>query len=384
MSENLTHDLTPFFPEFARFNSTRDLESSSLFQELRPKIESVLESYEKGCFAPTHASKEAYRAVAWNIERGRHYSGVRTILAEHPEIANADLFLITECDLGMARSGNLYVARNLAEDLKLNYFFAPSYINLSKGCGHEVEYDGDNTLGIHGSTIFSRYPMSNYKTIRLPGGKDKMKGNEKRIGSQRALVVDVHLGNQTITAACIHLDAHSSQQRRAEQIRCVLDVINESKTNHPVLIGGDWNTSTYNSSRTVHAVIGFWIRVAIGVDNMIRNHYPYPDRYWEKELFEMIENYGYDYKSANVEGVGTLAYDIKDFEQERNLRDWIPNWCFRFIEWSLRNHNGRLQFKLDWFAGRTLKTFNPQVIENVVVDGKRASDHFVISTDFKF
>jgi hypothetical protein len=46
------------------------------------------------------------------------------------------------------------------------------------------------------------------------------------------------------------------------------------------VVGGDWNTSTYNSSRAVHAILGFWLRVLMGVDNVIRNHYlhPYPFR----------------------------------------------------------------------------------------------------------
>jgi endonuclease/exonuclease/phosphatase family metal-dependent hydrolase len=384
MDQTLSHDLMPHFPEFARFNSTPHLESSTLFQEMRPRIVAVLEGYEQHAFAAPQGDKDVYRAVAWNIERGRHYKGVRDILAEHPEIAKADLFLLTECDLGMARSQNRHVARQLAQEIGFNYFFAPSYLNLSKGCGHEAEYDGENTLGIHGNAIFSRYPLSNFRTIGLPCGKDKMKGNEKRIGKQRALVADVHFGDKTLTAACIHLDSHSSQKRRMDQMSCVLNLIDQAKTDHPVLIGGDWNTSTYNSSRAIHAIIGFWVRVFMGVANVIRNHYPHPDRYWEKDFFQMLEKRGFDYKSANIDGAGTLIYDINDPEQEKNLKEWIPDWCFKFIEWSLRNHNGRLQFKLDWFAGRKLKTFNPQVVEKVVVDGKRASDHAAITTEFKF
>ncbi len=384
MSHTLSHDLTNHFPEFARFNSTPDLESSSLFQQLKPQIMKVLEGFEHESFAPTAAPKQNYKAVAWNIERGRHYKGVRSILGEHPEIADADIFLLTECDLGMARSENRHVARQLAEELNLNYFFAPSYINLSKGCGHEVEYDGENTLGIHGNAIFSRYPLSNFRTADLPNGKDKMKGNEKRIGQQKALVADVELGNQTVTVACAHLDAHSSQNRRAEQLSCVIDLIEKSGEPHPIILGGDWNTSTYNSSRAIHAIIGFWVRVCSGIDNMIVNHYPHPDRFWEKKLFEMLEERGFDYKNANKYGAGTLIYDIKDPEQEKNLKEWVPPWCFRFIEWALRNHNGRLEFKLDWLAGRKLETFNPKVIENVVVDGKRSSDHAAITTEFRF
>lgn len=384
MAQTLTHELTSYFSEFARFNSTQELESSPLFKKLQTQITSVLEGYEEESFAPTNEPKPKYKTVAWNIERGRHYKGVREILGEHPEIADADLFLLTECDLGMARSENRHIARELAKELNLNYFFAPSYINLSKGCGHEVEYDGENTLGIHGNAIFSRYPLSNFRTVPLINGKDKMKGNEKRIGQQMALVADVHFGNQTLTTACAHLDAHSSQQRRAEQLQGVIDLIEKSGGAHPIMLGGDWNTSTYNSSRPIHVIVGFWVRVCHGIDNMIANHYTHPDQYWERRLFQMLEDRGFDYKSANKDGAGTLIYDIKDPEQEQNLKDWVPHWCFRFIEWALKNHNGRLEFKLDWLAGRQLKIDNPKVIEDVVVDGKRSSDHSAISTEFQF
>lgn len=383
MAATLTHELTPHFPKLARFSSTRALELSTLFQDLKPQIEAVLQGYEHEVFAATAEPKETYRAVAWNIERGRHFKGVKEILGAHPELAEADVFLITESDLGMARSANRNVARELCQELGFNYFFAPSYLNLSKGCGHEVEYEGENEFGIHGNAIFSRYPLSNFRTVVLPNGKDKMRGNEKRIGLQRALICDVALGNKTLTLACAHLDAHSSQLHRKQQLEYVIEQLDEIPRDQAVLIGGDWNTSTYNSSRAVHAIIGFWVRVFHGIDNMVGKHYPCPERFWEKELFEMLELKGFDYKGPNDIGAGTLIYDINDYEQEKNLKEWVPDWCFPFIEWSLRNHNGRLQFKLDWFAARNLQTFNPKVVEKLIVDGKRASDHAAIVTEFK-
>ncbi len=383
MDATLSHELTPYFRDFANFQSTAALENSSLYLDLKPQIDAVLKGYEYGVYAPTCEPKENYRAVAWNIERGRHFKGVLEILGQHPEISQSDIFLITEADLGMARSSNRNVARELCQQLGLNYYFVPSYINLSKGCGHEAEYDGDNKLGIHGNAIFSRYPLKNFRTANLPNGKDKMRGNEKRIGHQRAVICDVELGKQTLTLACAHLDAHSSQFHRRLQLEQVINTLDETNTQQPTLIGGDWNTCTYNSSRAVHAIIGFWVRVLHGIDDMIRYHYPHPERFWEKDLFDMLKIKGFDYQNPNDIGAGTLIYDINDYEQEKNLKEWVPKWCFPFIEWSLRNHNGRLEFKLDWFAARRLNTFNPKVIDDVVIDDKRSSDHAAIITDFQ-
>lgn len=383
MSSSLLHDLTPHFPEFAQFRSTPDLESSNLYQELLPDIERVLESYECGAYAPAVGPKSRYRVVAWNIERGSHFQEIVEILKKHPELSGADIYLITEADLGMARSRNRNVAQELARKLNLNYFFAPSYLNLSKGCSHESEYDGENTLGIHGNAILSRYPMSQFRTIKMPNGKDKMKGLEKRIGHQRALVCDIDTGDRVLTAACIHLDAHSKRRHRVKQMNCVLDVLRDVPPKQATLIGGDWNTSTYNSHRAVSAITGFWVRVAMGVDNMVRNHYPRPDHFWEKNLFTRLREEGFDYNRWNQVDTGTLVYDIKDPRQFKNLREWIPKFCFRFIEWSLREQNGICGFKLDWLAGRHLTPSNARVIDGLYLGGIKASDHEAILADFK-
>lgn len=382
MSSALTHDLACYFPHLAEYNSSETLHASQIYRELEDRIARILQGYEYQDLVPPAEPKTRYRAVAWNIERGAHLEGIISLLKTHPALRDADLYLITEADLGMARSQNRHIARELASALQLNYYFAPSYLNLSKGCGHEIEIAGENSLGIHGNAILSRYPLTHLHTIALPNGKDKMKGKEKRIGNQRALIADVELGGQKITVSCIHLDAHSSQKHRATQMRSVLDALAQGAENQPMLIGGDWNTSTYNSSRAIHAIIGFWIRVLMGVGNMIRNHYPYPERFWEKELFALLTARGFDYEHCNEVGVGTLAYNIYDIKQYKNLGDWIPQWCFRFIEWSLRKHNGRCSFKLDWFATRGLSPHQPKVVPNLVVNGTRVSDHDAIVTEF--
>lgn len=110
----------------------------------------------------------------------------------------------------------------------------------------------------------------------------------------------------------------------------------------------------------------------------------------------MLEANGLDYKGCNEPGATTNHYSVEDIKQFKNLREWIPNWCFKFIEWSLRNHGGRCSFKLDWFAQRKLKILKegeissdrkgeslpPRVIGNLTHHGRPASDHDAIVVDF--
>src|SRR5947209_1341883 len=171
------------------------MEASTLYARLRPEIERVLNSVAQENFAGSTISHSpdvnAIRATAWNIERGIRLDEIIQLLGAHPVIRESDVLLLTELDYGMARSGNRFVAREIAENLKLNYAFAPCYVNLEKGSGLEAHVAGENEQAIHGNALFSRYPLHNAHSIKLPNGKDKMRGREKRLGSQRAVVADM-------------------------------------------------------------------------------------------------------------------------------------------------------------------------------------------------
>ncbi|MBI2082104.1 MAG: endonuclease/exonuclease/phosphatase family protein [Deltaproteobacteria bacterium] len=352
---SLSHDLHPhILLKLREFHSTESLEKSPLFQEVRPKIQKLLSSYDLVHQVPEPAPEPFYRCVAWNIERGMRFEAILHYLKNHPLLSTADILLITEADLGMARSGNRDVAQELAQELQMNYFFAPSYLNLSKGCGIEQEVSGENKLGIAGNAILSRYPISNPMAVPLPNAHDKMRGREKRVGSQSAPIAQINLGRRSIVVSAVHLDVRSTQKHRILQLEKVTEVVREMGGG-PALIGGDWNTSTYDAHSAFSSILGFWIRVFIGTGNMIKNHYPHPDRFFERRLFERLEANGFDYKSCNELGVGTSHFSVGDLKQFKNLREWLPNWCFRFVDWALKEHGGRCSFKLDWFTQRGLK-----------------------------
>ncbi|MDQ3817949.1 MAG: endonuclease/exonuclease/phosphatase family protein [Acidobacteriota bacterium] len=385
----LDHNLQPYFPELEKFPSTKALKASALYARLRPEIERVLGAIVQEDFAPETVKRSTdepfIRTTSWNIERGIRLDGILRLFKEHPVISRSDVLLITELDYGMARTGNRFVAREIAEALRFNYAFAPCYINLSKGSGLEALTAGENRQALHGNALFSRYPLRQAHSIALPNGKDKMKGNEKRLGQQTAVVADVEHPLGTVRMVSLHLDAHSTQRHRHLQMKIVLDHLDTLRPELPVLIGGDWNTSTYNSRRAVYSIVGFARRVMMGVGHVIENHYLNPARWFERALFREIEKRGYDYKNLNEQGVGTLHYDVKDLAVNTNMADWVPRWCFWFINRALEPYDGRCSLKLDWFAGKNIKPDGqnpPRVIGNLKDEDGKLSDHDAIVLDF--
>lgn len=384
----LEHDLNKHFPELLTFGSTKDLHASSLWKDISSEAERVLNAVvgENLSEATVGADCRMVRALAWNIERGNVYDGIIDGLKNHDGLKDKDLLLLTELDHGMARSGNRFVAQGIARELKLNYVFAPVYVALQKGSGVESQVVGENQLSIHGLAMFSRYPMANVHAVPLPNGKDKMWGKEKRLGTLRALFADIDHPAGKFRAVTIHLDAHCSRAHRQMQIKIVLDHL-DTLPPLPVIIGGDWNTTTFNSQSSTRAILGYWRRVLMGPKNVAKNHLPNPERYFERNLFTMLEKRGYYYRSLNEVGAGTLHYHIESIEKNTNLRDWVPEWCFPFIFWAAGRVGGHVSARLDWFAGKGIEIApgaKPQTIGGLVDHkGTPLSDHDAIGIDFR-
>ena len=386
--EILTHDLNRFFPELLEFESIEATEKSEIYQQIKPVVERIMNAVVRENFARDSnlevQHSDSVAALAWNIERGNIYEGIADALKHHGQLKDKDVLLLTELDYGMARSKNRFVAQDLARQLELNYAFAPVYIALQKGSGIESEMAGENTISIHGLATFSKYPLKNVHAVALPNGKDKMWGKEKRLGYLRALIADIEHPAGDFRAVTVHLDAHSSRKHRHLQMKIILDALDKLPTKLPTLIGGDWNTTTYNAQSANHAIAGYFWRVLIGVKNVVKNHLPHPDRHFEKNLFGELEKRGYEYKKFNESGAGTLHYDIESIEKNTNLRDWVPEWCFPFIFWAAKRVGGKVSARLDWFAGKNIEIVGkPQTVGNLVDENNTPlSDHDAITLDF--
>ncbi len=421
--EVLEHKLAEYFPELIEFESTAALERSELWKEIKAEAERILnavvaeefsvaetederletgdgrredEVREKGrggigekdphsAFRIPHSEQRPVSALAWNIERGNIFEGIVDALKHHDGLRDKDVLLLTELDHGMARSGNRSVAQEIARELGLNYAFAPVYIALQKGSGVESEVEGENTASIHGLAMFSKWPMRNVHAVPLPNGKDKMWGKEKRLGWLRALIADIEHPAGTFRAVTVHLDAHCSRAHRKLQMQIILDHL-ATLPEMPTLIGGDWNTTTFNSQSSTRAIMGYWRRVFMGPKNVAKNHLPHPERYFERHLFNMLEKRGYDFRSLNNIGTGTLHYHVESIEKNTNLRDWVPEWCFPFIFWAANRVGGSVSGRLDWFAGKDIKPAGPDAAKTIGdlkdENGTPLSDHDAISLDF--
>lgn len=188
------------------------------------------------------APGETLRVIAWNTERGRFWSDSAKLIREHPALQNPDIVLLGEMDLGMARSWNKHTTRELAAELKMNYAYAIEFLELSGGEKQErIDYPGENEWGYHGNAILSKYPLHDVRALRFPGTQFWYEHYQKRLGGRNAVLARVNLNGTDVTLVSTHLESHDEGKVRQQQMRLLLEELETTALDMPIIFGGDFN-----------------------------------------------------------------------------------------------------------------------------------------------
>lgn len=204
---------------------------------------SVLGELEQRPGPSTPPKTDTLRVAAWNAERGGHVEGGADLLRR----CGADVCLLTELDVGMARSGNQHTASQMAQRLGHGYVFGVEFFELGLGNRRERErlgLDVVNDVGLHGNAVTSSMPIGRATLVRIEAGGSwyRPESSEPRVGGRMAVVGVVPLGNDELIVGAVHLESESDPDGRAAQLAVVLDALDECYGRGPAVVGGDLNT----------------------------------------------------------------------------------------------------------------------------------------------
>ena len=95
----LVHQLTPELERLGEIRRRRHLKRNRIYKRIAPEIDRVLEGFEWDLsIAPPpmrpKLADDRVRAVAWNVERGKRFDGVRALLRQHEVLGQADLIYL--------------------------------------------------------------------------------------------------------------------------------------------------------------------------------------------------------------------------------------------------------------------------------------------------
>jgi endonuclease/exonuclease/phosphatase family metal-dependent hydrolase len=297
----------------------------------------ALQAIEQGAPAPARPWPGPLRVAAFNAERLKNRPAVRNLMRR----AGAQVTLLSEVDLGMARSGNTHNIRDLIEGSGEGYLYGVEFVELDLGSVDEIELCAgqSNARGLHGNAIVTGLALERPHLIPLeenglwfPG----IKGAQRRIGARMALAGRVTEAPRPLWLVSTHLESKTSPADRQAQIRALLRALDEIAPHEACVIGGDFNTKA----------------LPRGEDERHRL-LEAPER--DEPLFDDLRKAGFEWQRANLA-----------------LPTQTPG---------PTNKHAPPFGKLDWIVVRGLEASNPQVIPAVDDEGRAVSDHEMVAVD---
>lgn len=286
------------------------------------------------------------RIAFWNAERLKYLE---------PSIAmlrglDADVLMLCEVDVGMARTGDRHTIAALAEALDAGYVFGTEFVELGLGDLREQAWHAGRTNrdGLHGGGFVARVPLARAALVRLERSGRWFDGtfHERRVGGRIAMLAEIALAGRRVLLASAHYESHTGPEDRLRQTEVMLDAIDSHAPGVPVLIGGDFNTSTYELAEKRDPA-----RVAADLAREpTRLVAPMP----HEPMFELLRRRGYDWERCNAMGQGT----------QRTRPDGTPAPPFG---------------KIDWLFARGLRCTDAATLPAVDASGVAISDHEVLA-----
>lgn len=338
------------------------------------------------------------RVLAWNIEKGKELEGIIRRLREDPWMSRADLILLNEVDCGTARGGQADQARHLAAALGMHHAWLPTYIECTKGTGTDLDAQGENTLGLHGLAILSRWPIAAARAFALPSCHDYFDFHEKRFGGRRGLYALIAAGGRRVVAATTHLEVRNTPTCRARQFSAFLRGFEEAldawardgllnggapeiavpgpSAGIPVaaVLGGDWNTNTFRRGTLARSAAEFLRLVSTPAETLAVQ---LVEPFAREPLFALLAAAGFAVKPYN-EAAPTVAQDLGSVED----LGAVPAFLARGIDRAFGLSGRVLRMRLDWIAVRGLQARGrPATMSALGPDGSPLSDHAAIGID---
>jgi endonuclease/exonuclease/phosphatase family metal-dependent hydrolase len=174
------------------------------------------------------------KVVAWNLEYSEHLDEQLAALTTHANLADADVYLLSEVDRCSERNGMRRAARELAEGLEGVYLYGIEYV--------ELEIDrvaGGDT----GQAIVSRRPLSGAALSCHSSQFDWLASEDQpRLGQRVVLHADVPIGPTSARVYAVHLESNDlAGDKRAVQAKELLDQAQLRACDRPQILAGDFN-----------------------------------------------------------------------------------------------------------------------------------------------
>jgi endonuclease/exonuclease/phosphatase family metal-dependent hydrolase len=286
---------------------------------------------------PAVAARSALKVVVLNAAGGADFHAILGCLTR-PPLADAGTLMLCEASWRMPRHRWVEFAPGLAEALKMSFAFLPSFGRVT---------DGGEVRAL-GNAILCAQPLDDFRAVALAKPPNRFQARRLK-GVHQGLLASIGVNGRRVALGVAHLERIWDPQGRARQMEDFLGAIGDDA---PVIIGGDFNTTTVDMDRRWQ-MLRACAAIALSPG---RFHRPQA----HEPLFDRIEAHGFSIEGANVPGVPTFT-----------LSGLVPR---------------RWRPKLDWIAARGIRPVDGSaavVPARTSAFGRRVSDHDFVLCEFR-
>ena len=172
------------------------------------------------------------KVIEFNAERGKRWLESTELLKD------ADVIILNEMDIGMARSDQQHTTRLMAYYLGMNYAWGLEFVELTlgdQGDRDNIHSSEQNFHGLHGNAILSKCKISNTTIFRNQVGSYfsnepnsvNAKGLERRLGGRMIMLGRIMVNGTSVVIGSTH------------KLRGFREEVKEYIHSSPTVIAGD-------------------------------------------------------------------------------------------------------------------------------------------------
>jgi hypothetical protein len=200
--------ITVLTPTVEERKTWSKIQSESKGQELTESLERMNEVEIDNSILPQMSCAGPLKIVELNAERGRWWLESSTL------VKDADIIILNEMDIGMARSDNQHTTRLMAHHLGMNYAWGLEFVELTPGNEDDREnaHGIPDFYGLHGNAFLTKCVISDAIIFRNKIGpyfdskanRVNANGFEKRLGGRMGMLGRIIVDGKEIVIGSIH------------------------------------------------------------------------------------------------------------------------------------------------------------------------------------
>jgi len=248
--------------------------------------------------------------VCWNIQYGKNFDKILSLIKND---IRADAYILQEVDKNTHRTGFRDIAKELADNMGIDYEWSQEFRELSQGNGDTNAYTGQAVLSKYKIRLIKNLHFQHQPIDWSPSFLNPRSWFEPRGGKRMAQIVELTVIDEKIIIANTHLESSVADKKIVPQMQELINYLNNNYHESQTIIAGDFNTSASSNSPVLKILEkeGFentskkrlpgknldWIfykgdRLSVSDDLVIRNDIKVTDHFPLRIQFKIIPSVG--------------------------------------------------------------------------------------------